>query len=447
MRHRALFVTVALSASVVGALSGVSLGRASTASACERDRINPSLAAADIQRGIALPAVVFGRSIVAVRDGGDRPAFGATTGGDEIVRHVTARAGVGTAYVVDRRGPDVIVIRSVDGVIRLEQPGEATHPSWSDDGRLVWSVGSQMRMWSPARGILAIDPPDSAIGLFSPVFMGTDSVVAVVAEPEPGFTRTEDEGLNNLWRYDLTARRWSRLTAFRARGDRWVGVRTPLVRSDGSTEFVRISGLSSTTRMPSFELWEATPSGAVSRMRSLPREMYLAGVLGGRRVWNVFDQAAGEWRLLSERSETTFQDLGCGAVTVDPRSVGDPDRMPPAPPAPTPAPTPTEAPIPSPTTPYPTAAPVPEPGYETGILVGDFSSIDQANEAVFAIKAALGDETVVEVVDSLTAPNIVLPGVWAAVLLLPTGVDALAALDDFRTRLPEFQGWSWVVSV
>ena len=470
MRHRAMFVSVALSASVIGALSGVSLGRASSASACGRDRIQPSVASAELQRGLALPALIRGRSLVSVGDRG-RIAMDVGTQGDEIIRHVTARAGVGTAYVVDRGGPDVIVIHTPAGAIRLDQPDEATHPSWSADGRLVWSLGSRMRIWSPTRILtLDIDLPDSAIGLFSPVFTGPDSIVAVIAEPEPGFTRTEDEGLDNLWRYDVTARRWSRVTAFRAHGDRWVAIRTPLVRRDGSVEFVRIHGLSSATEMPSFELWEATPDGVVSPMRTLPREMYLAGFLGGRRVWNVFDQTAGEWRLFSEISATTFEDLGCGAVTVDPRSVGDPDRGPLAEPSPvptetptpvptetptlvpteTPTPVPTETPTPVPTeTPSssPTPDPDPEPDYDTGILVGDFSSIDQANEAIATIKAALGDETAVEVVDSLTAPNIVRPGVWAAVMLLPAGVDPLAALDDFHSRLPQFQGWSWVVSV
>ena len=51
-----------------------------------------------------------------------------------------------------------------------------------------------------------------------------------------------------------------------------------------------------------------------------------------------------------------------------------------------------------------------------------------------------------EVVDSLTAPNIVRPGVWAVVMLLPGDADALDALGDFRSRLPEYQDWSWVVS-
>jgi len=63
------------------------------------------------------------------------------------------------------------------------------------------------------------------------------------------------------------------------------------------------------------------------------------------------------------------------------------------------------------------------------------------------IRAAFDETTPVEVVNSLTAPNIVRPGVWAAVMLLPSDVDPLAALADFRARLPQYQGWSWVVAV
>jgi len=50
-------------------------------------------------------------------------------------------------------------------------------------------------------------------------------------------------------------------------------------------------------------------------------------------------------------------------------------------------------------------------------------------------------------VNSTTAPNVVRPGVWAVVMLLPDDVEPLAALDDFRSRLPEYRDWSWVVSV
>ena len=79
--------------------------------------------------------------------------------------------------------------------------------------------------------------------------------------------------------------------------------------------------------------------------------------------------------------------------------------------------------------------------------MGDFATPEDANAAVADIHAAFGESAPVEVVDSMTAPNIVRPGVWAAVMLLPAGVDPLAALTDFRARLPQYQGWSWVVAV
>jgi hypothetical protein len=186
--------------------------------------------------------------------------------------------------------------------------------------------------------------------------------------------------------------------------------------------------------------------------------MYLAGVLDGRRVWNIFDEGSGEWRLYSERSPQTLVDLGCGAVMVDPRSVDDPDRMPirtVAEPSPTPTPTPTATPSPEPTsTASPTAAPsdtptpTPSPigSSIAGILVGDFGSFESAVVAQGTIEASYAS-TPVEIVDSVTAPNIVRPGVWAVVMLIPNDSDALAALVEFRTRLPQYQDWSWVVSV
>jgi hypothetical protein len=85
-------------------------------------------------------------------------------------------------------------------------------------------------------------------------------------------------------------------------------------------------------------------------------------------------------------------------------------------------------------------------GHVAGILVGDFSSVDAADSAVATIQQAFGGAALLEVVDSLTAPNIVRPGVWAVVMLLPGDADALDALEDFRSRLPGYQDWSWVVS-
>ncbi len=462
MRHRALFVAVAITASAVGAFSGVSLSQASRAVACERDGVQPLGPGASIGRGIGLPAVVGGRSLIVVGTTGGRQAFAAPMWvGSGVIRHVAARPGSGTAFVVDRRGPDAVVIVTPTGAIRLDQPGEATQPSWSPDGRLVWSLGSHLRVWSPDTSpTLDIAAPPEAIGLFSPVFVGTDSIIAVIAEPEPDFTRTEDEGLDNLWRYDLTTRRWARVTAFHARGDRWSAIRTPVDMGDGSVEFVRVHGLSSATVLPSFELWRLSANGVVSKVRDLPREMYLAGVLDGHRVWNIFDQGSGEWRLYAERSPETLADLGCGAVMVDPRSVDDPDRTPiRTDPEPTPSPTPTPTATPTPSvepsstatpsstpTATPTVTPSPTESSIAGILVGDFGSLESAVDAQGTIQAEYASAAV-EIVDSATAPNIVRPGVWAVVMLVPSDSDALAALVGFRTRLPQYQDWSWVVSV
>ena len=466
MRRKAVLIAAALTASLMGAFAGVDLSRASRPVGCEAESGRALTPDAAARHGGGIPAVVGGRSLVVVDGEGRRETFLPRVAGPEVVRDATLRAGTGIAFVLDRRGPDDVVIETGRHELRLAQPGEASDPSWSSDGRLVWSLGSRLRLWSPATSsTVDIAPPPGAIGVFSPVFATDDAVVSVVAEPEPGFTRTEDEGLDNLWRYDLRSRRWSRVTAFHASGEHWVAIRTPIVRDDGSIEFVLVRGLATATRMPAFELWRLPAVGVASKVRELPREMYLAGAQDGRRIWNLYDQASGEWRLYAEASATTLVDLGCGAALVDPRSVPDPDMTPawldtlPAP-TPTPTPTPTITPTPSPTvsptpsqtpTPTPTAQPTigpsPADGFIAGILVGDFATSEDANAAVADIHAAFGESAPVEVVDSTTAPNIVRPGVWAAVLLLPAGVDPLAALTDFRARLPQYQGWSWVVAV
>ena len=280
-------------------------------------------------RGSGLAAVVGGRTLVVLDGNGGRRASrdprgqGSTSCATWRRRRARARRTCST-----EAGPDAVVIQTPDRVVRLPQPGEASHPAWSPDGKLVWSLGSSLRIWSPSDGSTAtIAAPAGAVAVFSPVFTSADTVVAVVGEAEPGFDRTEDEGLDNLWRVDLRTRRWSRVTAFRATGDRMLAIRTPLVRDDGSIEFVVVRGVSSALRLPSFELWHVTPAGAVAKVRGLPREMYLAGVLDGERVWNIDDRSGGGWRLFIESSDRLV-DLGCGAVQVDPRAVADPDRGP-----------------------------------------------------------------------------------------------------------------------
>jgi cell division septation protein DedD len=473
MHRKGVLIAASLAASVVGAFVGMDLGQASRAGACEPDR-GPALTSGALAGGqrLGIAAVVGGRSLVVVAGDGRRDAFVLASADAGVIRNVTSRAGSGTAFVLDRRGTDVVVMTTARGQLRLAQPTEARDPSWSSDGRLVWSLGSRLRLWSPdASSTLDIAAPDGAVGVFSPVFASDDTIVSVVAESEAGFTRTEDEGLDNLWRYELGTHRWARLTAFHASGEHWVAIRTPIVRDDGSLEFVLVRGSASATTMPAFELWRVPAGGVPSEVRGLPTEMYLAGSLDGRRIWNIYDDATGEWRLYSETSATTLADLGCGAALVDPRSVPDPDLTPPrldaAPtttpsPAPTPTPTPTLTATPTPTptptvtsppttlptpTASPTITPSPAGSYISGILVGDFASPEAADAAVENIHASFGDMTPVEVVNSTTAPNIVRPGVWAVVMLVPDGMDPLAALADLRSRLPEYQDWSWVVSV
>jgi hypothetical protein len=446
MQQRTISLAVALTASIIGVVSGTAFGRAPRAAACTPDRVSALASDRALARGSGLAAVVDGRTLVVLDANGSRGAFSTQTQ-DAVVRHVAAAQGAGTAYVIDEIGPDTVVIHAPGGTVRLAQPGEATHPVWSPDGKLAWSLGSSLRIWSPADGSIAsIAAPDGAVGVFSPVFTSAHTVVTVVGEREPGFERTEDEGLDNLWRYDLRTRRWSRVTAFRASGDRMLAIRTPLVREDGSIEFVVVRGVSTALRLPSFALWHVTPSGDVAMLRALPREMYLAGEFDGQRVWNIDDQAGGGWHLFLE-SSGRLVDLGCGAVQVDPRAVPDPDRGL-APRFDVPSPTTTPAPtatIPPPST-SPTVVPDPVDGHVAGILVGDFSGVDAANGVAAVIQQAFGGAAILEVVDSLTAPNIVRPGVWAVVMLLPEGADALGALGDFRSRLPQYQDWSWVVS-
>jgi hypothetical protein len=121
-------------------------------------------------------------------------------------------------------------------------------------------------------------------------------------------------------------------------------------------------------------------------------------------------------------------DLGCGAVQVDPRTVADPDRGR--------APGGCALPDDDPRTdrhddprtdrhrdagaqPFTDRDPRRGGRSHAGILVGDFSSVEAADSAVATIQQAFGGAATLEIVDSLTAPNIVRPGVWAVVMLLP----------------------------
>jgi hypothetical protein len=354
-------------------------------------------------------------------------------GRGDVVRHVASTAGLGTAYVLDRRGNDVVVIETPEGTVELPQPGEATHPAWSARGDLVWSLGSSLRLRSHAdASVSEITAPRAGVLLFSPVFATPSRVVAVVSAA-PTRAVPEDDALDNLWSYDLGVRRWSALTTFRAGADHWSVIRTPVVVGPGLVEFVRVAGSASATVNPSFSLWRSR-GGSVAEVRSLPGERYLASSDGTTRVWNVPDARSGGWRLLREDGRGRTMDLGCGAVMVDPRDRPDPDRGPARADVP---------PAPSPTSPTP-ATGGDDP--EIAILVGDFSFREAAQSAVDQIATEYGAGATVEVVDSFTAAGAVQPGVWAAILRLPPDADPQHALADFRQRLPAYADRSWVVT-
>ncbi len=433
--RRKLFLTIfALATSLVGAVSGVGLGRAGVSPTCGGVQVASFLATSAAAQGRGL-SVVVGDSISSV-DGGSRTTIAAPVA-DGVIRQVTSRDGFGTAYVDDVKGPDTIVVLSPSGVVRLPQPAEAMHPSFSPGGDLVWSLGSTLRLRSATSGDeTRIPAPPGASMLFSPTFVGARRLVAIASEPVVGAT-TEDEALNDLWRYDLRARAWTRLTRFHAGADRWTAIRTPVAASDGALEFVLVRDRASSTEEPSYELW-SLDRGTATRVRTLSGEMYLAGFQAGHRIWNVYDAAVGDWRLLMEESDGAFTDIGCGSAIVDPLSRPDPDKEGTSGLAPDRSDDPALG--------QADGRVVGDGVAPLGVLVGDFSSRVAARGAAQAIAAAYGAAASVEVVDNDEAPSVVQPNVWAVVLHLPQDADPSVALDDFRARLPQFAGSSWMVS-
>ncbi len=93
-----------------------------------------------------------------------------------MLRHVTMRAGVGTAYVRDRAGADVVVDVTASGTVRrFAAGGEATHPALSAAGDLAWAVGGDLRLVASGGSRARVIRGPVAGGLaFSPLFRGSD---------------------------------------------------------------------------------------------------------------------------------------------------------------------------------------------------------------------------------------------------------------------------------
>src|SRR5688572_18567206 len=270
-------------------------------------------------RGIA---AVAGDQIVMLEGAGNRSVYSLANVGNGVIRHVASALGVGSAYVNDKKGPDTLFAVSTQGVSEISASGEVTHPALSASGDIAWAEDFHgLKLSSPIRqSAKTIARPQGSTAVFSPIFTGPNELIAVIQEPVVGYTG-EDDSLNNLFRYDISSDTWSRLTAFQATAENWSVLRTPVLARDGRVFFVRLRGVASETRPPSFELWSLRGE-TVSKVRDLPKEMFLAGINDQGLLWNIYD--GREWRLFLE-SETGLLDLGCGAVMVDPRAQPDPD--------------------------------------------------------------------------------------------------------------------------
>lgn len=329
-----------------------------------------------------------------------------TASRDQLLRHVAVGRGEGTAYVEDRQGPDAIVVFTDDGAQRVPAGGEATQPSWADDGRLAWAEDlSTVTVWSPSsRAARTIAAPSSATGVFSPVF-ARNRLTAVAQEPVGAQTTlTEDDTLNNLYTYVNGS--WRRLTDFEVGPNEWSAIRTPVTTDAGDILFVRVHGDYTATTPPSFELWMASGNDA-RKIRELPGEMFLAGIRDGRLMWNVYSPTCGDWELLVEDTRAGLKHLACGAVLVDPVNITDADL---------------EVEEHAAETETPEAAPV-----EVGVVVGDFDDGASARKVARAVPGS-------KVVTHRDAPAAVAPGAFAVVKpLIGSPVQTLRWVKD---RLP-----------
>lgn len=346
------------------------------------------------------------------------------------IKHLAVRRGIGTAFVIDRTGDDVVVAVSREGVEVLPQPAEVSHPTWSASGLLAWSTGSSIAVRDPVADEMGELPvPVRGATVFSPVFLSDRRIAAVVSAP-PDDQVPEGERLGDLWATDVAGTRWRRLTHFGAGGDRWVTIRTPVARA-GGIDFVRVSARASSTEAPRFELWRYE-HGQASRVRRLDGERYLAGRREGHLIWNRPDPVHGRHLLQVERAGT-MRTIGCGAVMVDPIDVPDPDRQ-------------------AGGSYVPLRGDQPDPddaadasGEEVAVIVGDFQTVAEA-EVVASVIRRVYPGSVIEVVDSDDAPLAIRPGVFGALLHLPHDADPSAAIAAFRATLPAYTSNSWIVT-
>jgi hypothetical protein len=444
MMRRLLIATVVMASSAAGLLAAWAGGSPVASVRSDPPRGCPSLptfarGAPGLASGRGIWAVAGGRlvSVAAGRavTGEGLPSTGrrralATATGQGTIKHAAVRSGVGSAYVIDRAGTDIVVAMTREGRDVLPQTAETSNPSWSASGRLAWSTGSAILVRDPVSGrIDELPAPVLGAHVFAPVFLSDRRIAAVVSPPTDDRV-PEGEQLNDLWATDVAGTRWRRLTHFRAEGDEWVAIRTPIARA-GGIDFVRISARGSSTAAPMFELWRFA-HGAASRVRRLAGERYLAGRLRGQLVWNRPDPSNNRFLLQVEQA-SGMRTIGCGAVLVDPIDVPDPDRR-------------------SGGSYVPLREERPDLGMASGagseevsVIVGDFQTVAEAEAVVREIRRDYPG-SLVEVVENDDAPLAIRPGVFGALLHLPREADPSAAIAAFRAVLPAYSTNSWVVT-
>ena len=434
MLRKIVIAAITVASAAAGLVSGTAAGTppvATVAAAAGGCGPVPAFAggtAPGLATGDGLWAVADGR-LVSVGAGRSVRTFGRAA--DDTIRHVAAAQGLGTAYVVDRAGGDVLVVVTADGTTRLPQGGEITHPTWSPGGDLAWATGTSIAVRAADSGeITHRRSPVPGGTVFSPVFLSARRLAAVVSAP-PSDRVPEGERLGNLWATRVGGSHWHRLTNFEADIDRWVTVRTPIAHGDG-VDFVRVVGRGSAARPPHFELWRYE-RGMARRIADLDGERYLAGLVGDRLVWNVPDPSRARHTLAVD-GPSGLRTIGCGAVMTDPIDSVDPDRR---------AGSGVHVPARGDWPELETASS--DHAEEVAVIVGDFAVSGDAAAVVEAIRSAFPGSQV-EVVDSAASPLAIRPGVFGALLHLPPDADPTAALADFRARLPEYASNSWIVT-
>ena len=330
MRRKAVLIAATLTASLVGAFAGVDLSRASRPVACEAETGRALTPVAAARHGDGIPAVVGGRSLVVVDGEGRRETFlprvaGAGRGSRRDVatgvRHRVRPGSSGTRRRGhrdrSRRAParparrgvgSVLVVRRPAGVVaRLASPALVARDIVH--GRHRASSGGDRRVLAGVRDGRhhRLGGGRARAGLLANRGRGPRQPLALRSAFPPLVARhrvpRQRRALGRHQDADRAGRRLDRVRAGEGTGNRDPDAR---VRA----------------------LADARRAASPPRCATFPREMYLAGTQDGRRIWNLYDQASGEWRLYAEASATTLVDLGCGAALVDPRSVPDPDMTP-----------------------------------------------------------------------------------------------------------------------